>query len=87
MLCTPSDVQNALSRARPEWRRQHDLNANHPSVEGCKIGTVFSHEGEYYIYVGVAARNRKFPVIAYRVRDRAFRKMTAPLFDKVRKAS
>jgi hypothetical protein len=48
---------------------------------------VFTHEGEYLIYVGVNGRNRRFPLIAVRVRDGSRRKMVASFFTSVRKAS
>ncbi len=86
---TPNDIEKALRIARPEYRRMHEMNIDHPSIRGCKLGTVFTagENNEYHIYVGVNGRNRKYPAIAYRVRDWSCRKFTSHVFEKIRKAS
>lgn len=88
MLVTPADIEKALRNTPEEYKQMHQMNLNHSMVKGCKLGVVFSNAaGEYYIYVGVNGRNRRFPLIAVRVSDGSRRKMTAEYFEKVRKAS
>jgi len=83
MLVTPYDVEKALRNARPEYREMHEMNQHIPEIRACKIGTVFADGGEYYIYLGVNGRNRKYPCIALRVRDGSTRKMTRSFFKKI----
>jgi hypothetical protein len=86
-MITPSDIEKALRNTPQEYKTMHQMNLSNPLVAGCKLGAVFTHNGEYHIYVGVNGRNRRFPLIAVRVVDGSRRKMVASFFTNVRKAS
>jgi len=84
---TPDTVSRILTKARAEYKEMHYMNSDHPMVAGCKLGAVFSYNGEYHVYVGVNGRNRKYPCMAVRTDDRSCRKMTASFFERVRASS
>lgn len=83
---TPDTVARILGRVNPQYRRMHEMNQHVPEIAGCKIGQVFRSGDEYFIYVGVNGRNRKFPCIAMRESDRHLRKFTFAMFAKIAKS-
>lgn len=88
MTITPEVVASIVARANPRFRKMHCLNTDHPEIRDCKLGVVFiDRAGDYCVYVGVEGRNRKFPCIAVRVRDRQTMKYTHHTFARVAKAS
>ena len=86
-MITPYTVEMILKRAPKKYAATHRLNQTNPLVEGCKIGAVFAYHGEYYVYIGINARNWKMPLIAVRESDRSTRKMSVNFFQRVREAS
>jgi hypothetical protein len=82
----PEDVVKAMRMTKEEYVRMHEMNSHNFPVKGCKLGTVFMNGPEYYVYVGVNGRNRKYPLIAVRTSDWTRRKMAMKFFDVVRQA-
>ena len=79
-LITPHTIAAILRQSPDTYNAMHRMNADHPMVKSVKLGAVFSKDAEYYVYVGINGRNRRYPMIAVRVSDRHRLKMTANNF-------
>ena len=86
-MITPETIAKAYRLCPRRALNEFELNATHPSIAGCKRGTVFVHNGKDYIFVGLLARNRKYPAIAFCVDTHTMMKLPARVFDKIRAAA
>ena len=83
-MITPHTIAAILRQSPDEYKTMHRMNETHPMIKGIKLGAVFSRNSEYHVYVGLNGRNRRYPMIAVRVSDRARLKMTANNFARAK---
>lgn len=80
----PETISAILRAAPPVARLDHERNQEHPAVAGIRVGLVFSHADDYWVYVGLLARARRYPVLATNVRTRRVHAFEARLLEHLR---